>query len=72
MLYLAILLILVGALTVKFAFSSKSDKYDDVIIGGKDGKGGYSLIMLIAFIGFILFIIGGTMLNSYLGVYDCH
>lgn len=69
MIYVAILLILAGILTVKFAFSDKSDKYNDVIIGG---KGGYNLIMLIAFAGFILFIIGGVMLNGYLGVYNCH
>lgn len=69
MIYVAILLILAGVLTVKFAFSDKSDKYNDVIIGG---KGGYSLIMLIAFAGFVLFIIGGVMLNGYLGVYNCH
>ena len=69
MIYVAILLILAGVLTVKFAFSDKSDKYNDVIIGG---KGGYNLIMLIAFAGFVLFIIGGTMLNGYLGVYNCH
>lgn len=72
MIYVAILLILAGILTVKFAFSDKSDKYNDVIIGGKNGKGGESLIMYIAFAGFILFIIGGTMLNGYLGVYNCH
>ena len=72
MIYVAILLILAGVLTVKFAFSDKSDKYNDVMIGGKNGKGGESLIMYIAFAGFVLFIIGGTMLNSYLGVYNCH
>lgn len=69
MIYVAILLILAGVLTVKFAFSDKSDKYNGVIIGG---KGGTSLIMYIAFAGFILFIIGGAMLNGYLGVYNCH
>lgn len=72
MIYVAILLILAGILTVKFAFSDKSDKYNDVMIGGKNGKSGESLIMYIAFAGFILFIIGGTMLNGYLGVYNCH
>ena len=35
MIYIAILLILAGVLTVKFAFSDKSDKYNDVMIGGK-------------------------------------
>lgn len=49
MIYVAILLILAGVLTVKFAFSDKSDKYNDVIIGG---KGGTSLIMYIAFCRF--------------------
>jgi hypothetical protein len=72
MIYVAILLILAGVLTVKFAFSDKSDKYNGVMIGGKNGKGGESLIMCIAFAGFILFIIGGAMLNGYLGVYNCH
>lgn len=72
MIYVAILLILAGILTVKFAFSDKSDKYNDVMIGGKNGKCGYNLIMLIAFAGFVLFIIGGVMLNGYLGVYNCH
>lgn len=72
MIYVAILLILAGILTVKFAFSDKSDKYNDVMIGGKNGRGGDSLIMYIAFAGFILFIIGGIMLNGYLGVYNCH
>lgn len=72
MIYVAILLIIAGVLTVKFAFSDKSDKYNDVMIGGKNGKGGESLIMYIAFAGFVLFIIGGTMLNGYLGVYNCH
>lgn len=43
MIYVAILLILAGVLTVKFAFSDKSDKYNDVIIGGKNGKGGGKL-----------------------------
>lgn len=72
MIYVAFLLILAGILTVKFAFSDKSDKYNDVMIGGKNGKGGESLIMYIAFAGFVLFIIGGVMLNGYLGVYNCH
>lgn len=72
MIYVAILLILAGIFTVKFAFSDKSDKYNDVMIGGKNGKGGESLIMYIAFAGFVLFIIGGIMLNGYLGVYNCH
>lgn len=35
MIYVAILLILAGVLTVKFAFSDKSDKYNGVMIGGK-------------------------------------
>ena len=35
MIYVAILLILAGIFTVKFAFSDKSDKYNDVMIGGK-------------------------------------
>lgn len=72
MIYVSILLILAGIFTVKFAFSDKSDKYNDVMIGRKNGKGGESLIMYIAFAGFVLFIIGGTMLNGYLGVYNCH
>ena len=38
MIYVAILLIIAGVLTVKFAFSDKSDKYNDVMIGGKNGK----------------------------------
>ena len=72
MIYVAILLIIAGVLAVKFAFSDKSDKYNDVIIGGKNGKGGASSIMYIALAGFVLFIIGGAMLNGYLDVYNCH
>lgn len=59
----ALFLIISGILTVRFAFSDKSDRFDNVTIG-KD-----SAILYIALIGGLLFIIGGTMLNAKLGVY---
>lgn len=61
----ALFLIISGILTVLFAFSDKSNKFDNVTIG-KD-----SAIMYIALLGGLLFIIGGTILNVKLGVYGC-
>ena len=61
----ALFLIISGILTVRFAFSDKSNKFDNVTIG-KD-----SAIMHIAFLGALLFIVGGMLLNAKLGVYAC-
>ncbi len=65
MIWVAVALMIVGLLVIRFAFSDKSDKYNHVTIGNS------SVIMYIVFAGMILFIVGGMILNTKLGVYDC-
>lgn len=65
MTYVAFILMILGIWVIKLAVSDKTGKYSKTIIGNT------SLVMYIVFIGSILFIIGGIMLNVKLGVYDC-
>lgn len=65
MTYFAVILMILGIWVIKLALSDKTNKYNKTMIGNT------SLVMYIVFIGLILFIIGGMLLNAKLGVYDC-